>query len=149
MISWITIDILSRPRESTSGLEPWFSAIIRFWIRVESLKRPPTLLTISSSFNSSSIGDSASAAVLGQDRGQLVDGASEVVVGDLIIIEAGLRDLASGVRQPPLDGRLVVGAAAPEPGLQHLHLGAGRVDEDEQGVRDLLPDDHRPLDVDD
>ena len=67
---------------STSGRAPWFSAIIRFWIRVESLNRPPTLLTISSSFSSSSIGRSASAAVLGQVSGEFVDGGVEVVVED-------------------------------------------------------------------
>src|SRR3954465_1829628 len=43
----------SLERLSTSGLAPVFSATIRFWINVESLKRPPTLLTISSSFKSS------------------------------------------------------------------------------------------------
>src|SRR5438309_7800475 len=106
MISWITIDILSRPRESTSGLEPWFRAIIRFWIRVESLKRPPTLLTINSSFNSSSIGKSASAMVLGQDGGQFVDGAVEVIVGDLVVVAVGQGDLAAGVRQAAGDRRV-------------------------------------------
>src|SRR3954451_11812513 len=115
MISWITIDILSRPRASTSGRDPWFSAIIRFWISVESLKRPPTLLTISSSFNSSSIGKSASAMVPGQDGGQLVDGFVEVVVGDLIIVSVGLGDRAAGFVQSTLDRRLVVGPPGPEP----------------------------------
>src|SRR5262249_23715711 len=51
----MTIAILSLPRTSTSGRAPVFSATMPFWISVESLKRPPTLLTIPSSFNSSSI----------------------------------------------------------------------------------------------
>src|SRR3954464_990685 len=129
MISWITTDILSSPRASTSGRDPWFSAIIRFWISVESLKRPPTLLTISSSFNSSSIGKSASAMVSGQDGGQLVDGMVEVVVGDLVVVAVGQGDLAAGVGEPPLDRGLVVGPPGPEPGFQQL--GAGGVDEDQ------------------
>src|SRR6516165_6979504 len=40
---------------STRGFAPWLRATIRFWISVESLNRPPTLLTIPSSFKSSSI----------------------------------------------------------------------------------------------
>src|SRR5579884_751159 len=46
---------LSPPRTSTSGRAPVLRATMRFWISVESLKRPPTLLTIASSFSSSSI----------------------------------------------------------------------------------------------
>src|SRR3954454_5290432 len=103
MISWITIDILSRPRESTSAREPWFSAIIRFWIRVESLKRPPTLLTMCSSFNSSSIGISASAMGPGQEGGEFVDGPIEVVVHNLVVVAVGLGDLTTGVGQSTSD----------------------------------------------
>src|SRR5450631_1403571 len=51
----MTMAILSAVFRSTSGLAPVLSATIRFWIRVESLKRPPTLLMIPSSFKSSSI----------------------------------------------------------------------------------------------
>src|ERR1700743_2238867 len=96
MISWITIVILSTPRFSTSGRAPWFSAIIRFWIRVDSLNRPPTLLTIFSSFNSSSIARSTSTTVGLENVDQFLDAAVEVVVDDLMIIPVGLGQLDSG-----------------------------------------------------
>src|SRR3954447_16212029 len=96
MISWMTIVILSTPRRSTSGRAPWFSAIIRFWISVESLNRPPTLLTISSSFSSSSIEGSASGAMGFQDRDKFFDTAVQVVVDDLIIVPVGFGEFLSG-----------------------------------------------------
>src|SRR3954452_21348378 len=126
MISWITRVILSTPRRSTSARAPWLSAIIRFWIKVESLNRPPTLLTINSSFNSSSIAWSASAAVPGEDLGQVGHGLVEVVVDDLIVVAVGQGEFAPGIIQAATDGRLVVGPPGPEPGLQEV--GTGRLD---------------------
>src|SRR3954447_6989103 len=90
MISWITIDILSPPRMSTSGRAPWFSAIIRFWIKVESLKRPPTLLTIFSSFSSSSIGGTSSTTIRTHDKNQFLGATVEVVIGQLQVVPVGL-----------------------------------------------------------
>src|SRR5262249_34283827 len=123
IISWITIDILSAPRMSTSGRAPWLSAIMRFWIRVESLKRPPTLLTISSSFSSSIMVVRCSTTVLGQDRGELLDGAIQVVVDDLDVILRGQFQLSAGGGQPLRDGRWAVGAPGPQPGLEDLEAG--------------------------
>src|SRR5579883_142762 len=147
MISWITIDILSLPRMSTSGRAPWFSAIIRFWIRVESLKRPPTLLTISSSFSSSIMALARSTAVLDQDRGEFLDGPIQVVIDHLYIIMVGQGDLAAGGGQSPGDRGLIVGPSHPQAGLQDLE--AGNLDEDQQGVGDLLTDLEASLDIDD
>src|SRR5215210_2681127 len=114
MISWMTIAILSLDRTSTRGRAPWFSAIIRFWIRVESLNRPPTLLTISSSFSSSSIAGSSSAAIPLQKGGQPTHGLFELVVR-VDQVELGRinvfahEDLEPGGLEAPLDRRLVVG----------------------------------------
>src|SRR5579862_9084981 len=55
MISATTISIWFLVGSSTSGWAPRLSATSRFWINVDSLNRPPTLLTICSSLNSSSI----------------------------------------------------------------------------------------------
>src|SRR5262249_41037656 len=105
---------------STSGRAPWFSAIIRFWIRVESLNRPPTLLTISSSFSSSIMVVECSTTVLVQDGGKLLDGAVQVIVDNLDVIKRGQFQLAAGGAQPLLDRLRGVGAAVPQPGLEHL-----------------------------
>src|SRR5437764_15284455 len=101
MISWITTVILSSPRGSTIGRAPWFSAIIRFWISVESLNRPPTLLTISSSFSSSSIEGSSSTTVRAQGRHEVLDAAVEVVVDQLDVVPVGLGQLLARLAQPP------------------------------------------------
>src|SRR5436190_1979833 len=57
--------------------------IIRFWISVDSLKRPPTLLTIPSSFNSSSMSLSLGKMWF-ENRRQLGDGRLQVVVDDAV-----------------------------------------------------------------
>src|SRR5947207_98138 len=113
MISWITIVILSAPRRSTSGRAPWFSAIIRFWIRVESLNRPPTLLTISSSFNSSSIEGSSSTTTTVRPQGnqEVLDATVEVVIDQLNIIPMGFGQLDAGLAETPEDRGLILGPA--------------------------------------
>src|SRR5258708_6561394 len=103
---------------STSARAPWFKAIIRFWIRVESLKRPPTLLTISSSFSSSIMVSPRSTAVSQQDRRELVDRAIELVVDHMDIITHCHRLLATSLSQPAPYGFLVVGSSHAESGLQ-------------------------------
>src|SRR5437016_11303112 len=101
--------ILSGVRRSTSGRAPWFSAIIRFWIKVESLNRPPTLFTISSSFNSSSIRGSSSTAKAGQKGHQVADGPVEVVVHhEHGMVTVGLFDFPSRLAQAPLDHGFIV-----------------------------------------
>src|SRR4051794_38995924 len=114
MISWITIVILSAPRMSTSGRAPWFRAIIRFWISVESLKRPPTLLTISSSFNSSSIEGSSSTTIRAQRRDEVLDATVEVVVDQLDVVPLGLGELVSRPDEALVDRSLIVGPAEPQ-----------------------------------
>src|SRR5713226_8633252 len=110
MISWITIVIRSIPRESTRARAPWLRAIIRFWIRVESLKRPPTLLTISSSFSSSIMVPPRSTSGSQQDRGELFACAVELVVDHVDIITGRCFELAPSGGQPALDGVVVVGS---------------------------------------
>src|SRR3954447_12945686 len=116
MISWITIVILSAPRRSTRGRAPWFSAIIRFWIKVDSLNRPPTLLTISSSFNSSSIERSTSTPLGLQHGDKLFDTTVEVIVDHLDIIPVGLGELGAGQLEAADDGGPGVGPPAPQAG---------------------------------
>src|SRR4051812_17543128 len=146
MISWMTIVILSAPRRSTSGRAPWFSAIIRFWINVESLNRPPTLLTISSSFNSSSIEGSSSTAIRAQGRDEILDATVKVVVDQKNVVPVGFRQLLTRLAQPPEDRRLVLGAAAPQPLFEHLEPGG--FDEDKECGRGGFPDLERPTDLD-
>src|SRR4051812_35296189 len=115
MISWITIVILSAPRRSTSGRAPWFSAIIRFWISVESLNRPPTLFTISSSFNSSSIEGSSSTAIRTQGRDEILDATVKVVVDHENVVPVGFGELLARLAEPPEDRRFLLGPSAPQP----------------------------------
>src|SRR3954468_771084 len=125
MISWITTVILSAPRMSTSGRAPWFSAIIRFWISVESLNRPPTLLTIISSFNSSSIEGSSSTTTTVRPQGsqELLDATVEVVIDQLDIVPVGLGELGTGLAEPPQDRGFILGPAEPQSLLQRPKRG--------------------------
>ena len=50
--------------------------------------------------------------VLNQDCGKFLDRTVEVVVDQLNVVTLGQLELAPGVRQPPLDRRLVFGAPA-------------------------------------
>src|SRR6516165_7745075 len=143
MISWMTIVILSAPRRSTSGRAPWFSAIIRFWISVESLNRPPTLFTISSSLSSSSIeGYSSSTTIQAQNIEKRLDRRVELVVDQLNVVPVGLGKLFAGLDQAALNRGLAVRTAVE----QTLGEGteAGRLDEHEQRSGYDLPDLHRP-----
>src|SRR5438874_5068045 len=99
MISCMTIAILSAPLRSTSGLAPVFRATIRFWIRVESLNRPPTLFTIPSSFRSSSI--AGPRKLFRDDRAQLGRRPVQVVVNDVILIAGRAGEFGQGRRQSP------------------------------------------------
>src|SRR5580693_4868578 len=123
MISWITIVILSTPRRSTSGRAPWFSAIIRFWISVESLNRPPTLFTICSSFNSSSIDGSSSTTIRAQGKDKLLDRAVEAIIDQLNIVPVGLGELLACLYEPPVDCRLVLGPPAQQALLEDPKRG--------------------------
>src|SRR6516225_4382970 len=109
----MTMAMLSEVLMATSGLAPWFSATIRFWISVDSLNRPPTLLTIPSSFNSSSIRVPREQGL--DDVPQLVERGLPIVVDDLEIVVAGAAELDLGRAQPPLNLLLGFGAALAEP----------------------------------
>src|SRR5205823_2594036 len=89
---------------------------IRFWIRVDSLNRPPTLFTIPSSFRSSSIAGPRKQT--GDDRAQLAGRLVQVLVNDLIVKLPGAGEFPPGRLQPAADRRLVLGPAVAEPTLQ-------------------------------
>src|SRR5690348_7536736 len=113
----MTMAILSPPRTSTSGRAPVFSITMRFWIKVESLNRPPTLLTISSSFSSSNMGSPLEVPL--EDPPQLGDGRLEFVVDQLVLVLAAVGQLPLRGRQAPPDGRLRVGVPVAQALLQH------------------------------
>src|SRR5436190_17725399 len=105
----MTMVILSPPRTSTSGRAPVFSATIRFWISVESLNRPPTLLTIASSFKSSSM--VVPFELTSDNIAECGDGLVQVVVDHFKIILSSMGQLPLGRRYPALNGGLIFGAA--------------------------------------
>src|SRR3972149_6153645 len=117
MISRITIFILSWVSMCTSAGDPLIKATRRFWIRVESLKRPPTLLTISSSRSSSSMRE---ASALCQDIADLFDRVVQIVIDDLVPIPVGQSQFAPSPSQPLLDGPLILRPSPAEPLLQDL-----------------------------
>src|SRR6266853_2046890 len=97
---------------STSGLAPVLSATMRFWIKVDSLNRPPTLFTIPSSFRSSSI--SVPFKQGSDDRPHGILSGLEVVVDYLEIVLGGTTKLGLGGAQAALDLFLGLGAAGPQ-----------------------------------
>src|SRR5262249_51988908 len=130
-------------------LAPVFSISMRFWISVESLNRPPTLLTISSSFISSSIpcsfrkkhphelaqprpGASPSASGIpflklhSHDLAQPGDRRIEIVINYLIIVFRGMSQFGAGVGHAPLNGRFGLGAALPQSLLVRLQAGSSQ-----------------------
>src|SRR3954451_7364330 len=140
-ISWTTVSRSVRPSRSTRGRAPSMSSIMRFWMRAVSLKRPPTLLTISSDLRASIIfwglrcvwvrccvrraplrvaakrRSEAAGAFEGDDSSQLVDGVVEVVVEDEEVEGAGALghgDLAAGDAEAFLDVLGLVAAAVDE-----------------------------------
>src|ERR1700685_4208971 len=96
MISATTISIGFFVGSSTRGRAPRFSATSRFWIKVDSLKRPPTLLTICSSLNSSSI---QFVLPCDEDLRNFPNGLIEVVVDDAMAIKIGRCQLFPRDRQ--------------------------------------------------
>src|SRR5436309_2810851 len=114
----MTIDIRSPPLTSTSGLAPVFRATIRFWIRVDSLNRPPTLFTIPSSFRSSSIAGPHKQT--GDDRAQVGGRLVQVLVNDLIVKFPGAGEFPAGGLEPAADRRFILGAAQSQSSLQLL-----------------------------
>src|SRR5262249_51534141 len=136
-ISWITIVILSTLRMSTSGLAPWLSMIRRFWISVDSLKRPPTLLTIASSFSSSCIVAPPRLITLplerlGQYALKLLHRRLQIVVDDLTLIFPGPFQLAPRRFQAPGQGLRGLAVANLQP--LFVHLPTRQLDEDRQVI---------------
>src|SRR5437763_14129596 len=97
----MTTAIRSDVLRSTSGLAPVFSATMRFWISVDSLKRPPTLFTIPSSFSSSSIRVPLEKGL--DDLPQLGECRLQIVVNDLVVVIVGSRQFGLGGAQPALN----------------------------------------------
>src|SRR5947209_4903420 len=136
--------ILSAPRTSTCGRAPVLRLTMRFWMSVESLKRPPTLLTIPSSFSSSSISFSASETIPDQRR-QLRRRRRQVVVHHHAMILTTPRQFALRVGQANRDGLLVLRPPRPQALLEQP---VRRQHENRQVVRVALAHLRRPLHVD-
>src|SRR5437763_16100865 len=79
-ISWMTTSKSVMSPRSTSGRAPSISSSIRFWIRAVSLKRPPTLFTISSLLRASIIGLDTSRTLVLDDLYDFLDRAIHGVV---------------------------------------------------------------------
>src|SRR5262245_51421311 len=96
----------------------------RFWISVDSLKRPPTLLTIPSSFSSSCIsvsrGSSARALVARQQLAEAGHRRLQIVVDDHVLIDVFLTQFPPGRLQPPGDALRRLRLALPHARLVHL-----------------------------
>src|SRR5258707_5433008 len=111
----MTMAILSAVLTSTSGLAPVLSATMRFWIKVDSLNRPPTLLTIPSSSKSSSISFPFKQGA--DDRPHCVLRGPEVVVDYLEIVLGGTDKLGLGGAHAELDLLVGLTGAGPQPPL--------------------------------
>src|SRR5437762_13524950 len=109
----MTIVILSPPRTSTNGRAPVLSATIRFWIKVESLNRPPTLLTIASSLRSSSI--LFPFEKLAQNRLEFIHRDIQIVIDYLKMVFCCTGQLFSGRCQPLLNLRFILAGPLTQP----------------------------------
>src|SRR3954468_24187827 len=98
---------------------------------VLSLKRPPTLLTMDSSFSSSII---QFLSLASQDVADLTDRLVNVGVVDLIGIAILQRQLAASHLQTPLDGGFAVGVPLPQASLQFGQRAAVDKDGDRLGM---------------
>src|SRR5437588_373762 len=126
--------ILSPPRTSTSGRAPVLRATIRFWIKVESLNRPPTLLTMASSFRSSSM--LLPFEKLAQNRVEPIHRDVQIVIDHLKIISGLIGQLFSGGCQPLLNLRFIL--AGPLAQAPLIRLKGARPQEHQLRFRDLL-----------
>src|SRR5262245_11977106 len=100
---------------------------------VDSLNRPPTLFTISSSFRASIIAQTSGAQKFANVVHRLLDG----YVDDLMFILVGQRQLVPGDRQSALDRVFLLSAAGSQPTLEFRE----RIRPDEDGYRlGILPE---------
>src|SRR5438128_1566148 len=136
--------ILSPPRTSTSGRAPVLRATIRFWIKVESLNRPPTLFTIAFSLRSSSI--LFPFEKLAQNRLEFIHRDIQIVIDYLKMVFGGTGQFFSGRCQPLLNLRFILAG----PLAQSLFIGlkSARPQEHEHGLREPAPHRSGPLHVD-
>src|SRR5216683_2532499 len=111
----MTIAILSPPRRSTSGRAPVFSATIRFWMSVDNLNRPPTLITIASSFNSSSM--ITPFRLTPHNRFHLGNCRGQILIDDSVVILPGMIQLLGRGGQAPPNGLFVLRSTLPQAGL--------------------------------
>src|SRR5438876_12444326 len=114
----MTIAILSPPRTSTSGRAPVFRATIRFWMSVDNLKRPPTLFTIASSFNSSSM--ITPFRLTPHNRFHLGNCRGQVLIDDLVVILPGMIQLLRRGGQAPPNRLFALRSTLPQAGLVRL-----------------------------
>src|SRR5262249_22022047 len=127
----MTIAILSPPRTSTSGRAPVFRATMRFWISVESLKRPPTLWTMPSSFNSSSITVPFRKS-LHDPVADLSDRGLQIVVDDYVIELVDSFQFA--LRRSQAASDLLLGFRAALPQALFIRFPRGRADENRHTI---------------
>src|SRR3954470_14948021 len=108
-ISWtITSSSVWPSWRSTKGRAPSINSSQRFWMRAVSLKRPPTLFTISSLLRASIIVRSPFVvrSPFFEDGLNFSDGVVEVVVHDVPVERLGALghvDLALGGAEPAVD----------------------------------------------
>src|SRR5947209_3484349 len=126
----MTIAILSVVLRSTSARAPVLRATIRFWISVESLKRPPTLFTMPSSFNSSSMLAPFEQGT--QNRPHRRQRGFEVVVDYLVIVFPCPGQFGPRVLEPFLDRLFRLGPALAQASLEGRQVG--RMQEDRHRV---------------
>src|SRR5260221_14476151 len=149
-ISWMTTSRSVMWARSTSGRAPSISSNMRFWISAVSLKRPPTLCTISSLLSASIIVLNASRRFFLPDQiGDLRDRPVDVVVNDHVVkgpAAFGHPNLTLRPSEPFLD-RLVTVPPAVAQAREQRRL-VRRHDENHQCVRILKPHLQRALHVD-
>src|SRR5205085_486799 len=134
-ISWITTSRSVMFPRSTSGRAPSISSSIRFWMRAVSLKRPPTLFTISSLLRASIILLDTSRTLVLDDPDDLLDRLVHHVVDHEEVERMralGHVDLALRGAEALEDVFLAL-AAAVRQALQKRRR-VGRENEDQQGV---------------
>src|SRR4029453_14128849 len=102
---------------------------------VDSLKRPPTLLTIPSSFSSSILILPFKQRT--HDRAKLRDRVVQLVIDDLVIVGRRLGELRAGALQAALDGRGSFRASLAQTELERVERRRANEDRHRVGARAL------------
>src|SRR6266852_2020321 len=111
---------------------------------VDSLNRPPTLLTMASSFNSSSMVPPFQ--VTPDDVTQLGDRRGQVIIDNLVIVLAGMGQFLRRPGQAPANGLIRLGSSLPQAFL--INRRGARSQKDRHRLGTELPDLRCPLHVD-